>query len=53
MENSNEKTKFGAGEVNDYKAHNALGEGAYGIVYKGENLKTGEVVALKKIKLET
>jgi serine/threonine protein kinase len=30
-----------------------LGEGAYGVVYKGVNEKTGEVIALKKIKLET
>ena len=53
MEHSNEKKKFGAGDVNDYKAMRTLGEGAYGIVYKGENVKTGDVVALKKIKLET
>jgi serine/threonine protein kinase len=30
-----------------------LGEGAYGVVYKGINEKTGEIIALKKIKLET
>lgn len=30
-----------------------MGEGAYGVVYKGINEKTGEIIALKKIKLET
>ena len=39
--------------MGDYKAVKQLGEGAYGLVFKGENVKTGEVVALKKIKLET
>jgi cyclin-dependent kinase len=29
-----------------------IGEGTYGIVYKGKNRKTGEVVALKNIRLE-
>ena len=29
-----------------------LGEGTYGVVYKGEHKKTGEVVAIKKVKLE-
>jgi len=30
---------------------NSLGAGAYGVVYKGNNIKTGQIVALKKIKL--
>ncbi len=29
-----------------------LGEGTYGLVYKAKNSETGEIVALKKIKLE-
>jgi len=29
-----------------------LGEGTYGVVYKAKNLENGEIVALKKIKLE-
>lgn len=29
-----------------------LGEGTYGVVYKAKNRSTGEVVALKKIRLE-
>lgn len=29
-----------------------IGEGTYGVVYKGKNKKTGEFVAMKKIRLE-
>ena len=29
------------------------GEGTYGIVYKGKCKKTGEIVAMKKIRLES
>lgn len=29
-----------------------LGEGTYGVVYKAQNLETGEFVAIKKIRLE-
>ncbi len=28
------------------------GKGTYGVVYKAENIETGQVVAMKKIKLE-
>ncbi|KAJ8949190.1 hypothetical protein NQ318_021683, partial [Aromia moschata] len=28
-----------------------IGEGTYGVVYKGKNKKTGELVAMKKIRL--
>jgi cyclin-dependent kinase len=31
----------------------SIGEGTYGVVYKSLDLKTGEVVALKRIRLET
>ncbi len=47
------KDKFGYGRIQDFKSIHQLGEGAYGVVYKGVNEKTGEVIALKKIKLET
>ncbi|XP_014204338.1 cyclin-dependent kinase 1 [Copidosoma floridanum] len=30
-----------------------IGEGTYGVVYKGKHKKTGEIVAMKKIRLET
>ncbi|XP_066594574.1 cyclin-dependent kinase 1 [Prorops nasuta] len=29
-----------------------IGEGTYGVVYKGKNKKTGDIVAMKKIRLE-
>jgi len=34
------------------KIEKPLGEGTYGVVYKAKNIETGEVVALKKIRLE-
>jgi serine/threonine protein kinase len=48
-----EEVKFGHAVISDFKGMKQLGEGAYGVVYKGVNEKTGEVIALKKIKLET
>jgi cyclin-dependent kinase len=36
-----------------YKKIDKLGEGTYGIVYKAENLETGEIVALKRIRLDS
>lgn len=35
-----------------YERLTKLGEGTYGVVYKGRDRKTNEFVALKKIKLE-
>lgn len=29
-----------------------IGEGTYGVVYKGRNRQTGQIVAMKKIRLE-
>lgn len=29
-----------------------IGEGTYGVVYKGKNKMTGQIVAMKKIRLE-
>ena len=54
--------KIGASMFNDFHiTHFAtyyiislcLGEGTYGIVYKGKCKKTGEIVAMKKIRLES
>ncbi|CAG8572274.1 644_t:CDS:2 [Funneliformis caledonium] len=42
------------GTMNDrYSKLSKIGEGTYGIVYKAEEKKTGRVVALKKMRLES
>lgn len=35
----------------NYRKIEKVGEGTYGVVYKGEHRKTGTIVALKKIRL--
>ncbi|XP_071829728.1 cyclin-dependent kinase 1-like [Apostichopus japonicus] len=40
------------GVMEDYMKIEKIGEGTYGVVYKGKNKKTGKIVALKKIRLE-
>ncbi|XP_022912947.1 cyclin-dependent kinase 1 [Onthophagus taurus] len=39
--------------MDDFVKIEKIGEGTYGIVYKGRNKKTGKLVAMKKIRLET
>jgi cyclin-dependent kinase 1 len=39
-------------KLDDYCKMDKIGEGTYGVVYKGRNLHTGQVVAMKKIRLE-
>nr|QNH86181.1 cyclin dependent kinase 1 [Meretrix meretrix] len=39
--------------MDDYTKIEKIGEGTYGVVYKGKNKKTGKLVALKKIRLES
>ena len=34
------------------KIEKPLGEGTYGVVYKAKDIRTGDIVALKKIRLE-
>ncbi|KAK1384652.1 hypothetical protein POM88_022387 [Heracleum sosnowskyi] len=38
--------------VNEFEILKKLGEGTYGVVYKGRIKKTGEIVALKKVKMD-
>ena len=38
--------------LDKYQKIEKLGEGTYGVVYKAQNLETGEIVAIKKIRLE-
>lgn len=37
--------------MEDYRKIEKVGEGTYGVVYKGEHRPTGKTVALKKIRL--
>lgn len=39
--------------VSEFEKLNRIGEGTYGIVYRARDLKTKEVVALKKIRMES
>ncbi len=41
-----------ANGLEKYQKKEKLGEGTYGVVYKAQNLVTGELVAIKKIKLD-
>jgi len=40
-------------KMEDYLKIEKIGEGTYGIVYKGKCKKSGEIVAMKKIRLES
>eukprot|EP00472_Partenskyella_glossopodia_P006305 CAMPEP_0197523702 /NCGR_PEP_ID=MMETSP1318-20131121/8583_1 /TAXON_ID=552666 /ORGANISM="Partenskyella glossopodia, Strain RCC365" /LENGTH=344 /DNA_ID=CAMNT_0043076479 /DNA_START=1 /DNA_END=1035 /DNA_ORIENTATION=- len=42
---------FGTCPVSNYEKINRIGEGTYGTVYRGRDKKTGEIVALKKVRL--
>uniref|UniRef100_A0A665UU88 Cell division control protein 2 homolog n=1 Tax=Echeneis naucrates TaxID=173247 RepID=A0A665UU88_ECHNA len=39
--------------MEDYLKIEKIGEGTYGVVYKGRHKVTGQVVAMKKIRLES
>uniref|UniRef100_UPI00358ECB08 cyclin-dependent kinase 1-like n=1 Tax=Myxine glutinosa TaxID=7769 RepID=UPI00358ECB08 len=39
--------------MDDYIKIEKLGEGTYGVVYKGKHKKTGSIVAMKKIRVES
>ena len=40
-------------KMEDFLKIEKIGEGTYGVVFKGKNKKTGEIVAMKKIRLES
>ena len=40
-------------KLEDFVKIEKIGEGVYGVVFKGKNTKTGEIVAMKKIRLES
>ncbi|XP_020571931.1 cyclin-dependent kinase G-2-like isoform X2 [Phalaenopsis equestris] len=42
----------GCRTVDDFEKLNKINEGTYGIVYRAKDKKTGEIVALKKVKME-
>jgi cell division cycle 2-like len=42
----------GCRSIENFKYLNKIDEGSYGIVFRGEDLETGEIVAIKKVKLE-
>jgi len=42
----------GCRSVDEFERLNKIDEGTYGVVYRAKNKKTGEIVALKKIKME-
>jgi len=39
--------------MEDFVKIEKIGEGTYGVVFKGKNKKTGEIVAMKKIRLDS
>ncbi|KAG0200049.1 Cyclin-dependent kinase 10 [Mortierella sp. GBA30] len=48
-----QKAFFGTSRVvDDFEKLNKVGEGTYGVVYRARDKKTGEIVALKRIRME-
>ncbi|KAK6727503.1 hypothetical protein RB195_005281 [Necator americanus] len=49
-----EKLGYGAcRSVNEFQKLNRIGEGTYGIVYRARDTKSGQVVALKKVRVDS
>jgi cyclin-dependent kinase len=40
-------------KIDKYEKMDMIGEGTYGVVYKARDIETGEIYALKKIRLES
>lgn len=40
-------------QLSNYQILQKIGEGTYGVVYKAKNLKNGDIVALKSIRLDS
>ena len=40
---------FGTGSLSSYKCFDQVGEGAYGYVYKAQDRRNGDIVALKRL----
>ena len=41
------------GRIDKYEKLERIGEGTYGVVYKARDLDSGQIYALKKIRLES
>ncbi len=50
--NLDDEDEFGTHTMDKYTKEKKVGEGAYGIVFKGHDTVTNEVVAVKKIHIE-
>ena len=51
--NGSDSGSGGGMRMEDFVKLEKIGEGTYGVVFKGRNKKTGEIVAMKKIRLES
>lgn len=53
MQGENNKAAMGdQQDIFKYKKIDKLGEGTYGVVFKCKHVETGEIVAIKQIRLE-
>ena len=43
---------FGKSDKSIFQKIDTIGSGTYGVVYKGKNKNTGEIIAIKKIKID-
>ncbi|KAH8252645.1 hypothetical protein KR059_000986, partial [Drosophila kikkawai] len=43
--------KFGSGDPFNYEELNIIGTGAYGTVFRARDMKTGKIVAIKKVRI--